>query len=84
MTDVEIWALQQFSASGSDVRMAYTTVGDDTKLQYIGVSPAIDAPTSAEAWYIGKIYYDKNGCMIRFVKLSIQKKWDDRGTIFPT
>jgi len=83
MTDVEIWALQQFSASGSDVRMYYTTVGEDTKLEYIAVSPAIDAPTSAAAWYIGKLYYNGSGCMTRFVKLAIQNILDDRATLFP-
>jgi len=83
MTDVEIWALQQFSATGSDVRMAYTTVGTDTKLQYIGVCPSIDAPTSGAHWYMGKLYYNGDGCMTRFVKFSTQKIWDDRGTLFP-
>ena len=84
MTDVEIWALQQFSASGSDVRMAYTTIGETSYLQYIGVSPAIDAGTDKEVWYIGKLYYNATPCMIRFVKLAVQKAWDNRGTLFPT
>lgn len=83
MTDVEIWALQQFSASGSDVRMSYTTVNSETVLEYIGVSPAIDAPTSGASWYIGKLYYDANACMIRFVKLATQGIWDNRALLFP-
>jgi len=89
MTDVEIWALQQFSASGSDVRMYYTTMVIDTvsyqKLQYIAVSPSIDAPITSKAWYIGKLYYESTyGCMIRFVKLATQEILDDRGSLFPT
>ena len=85
MTDVEIWALQQFSASGSDVRMFYTTILTDEKLEYIAVSPAIDAPTSAKCWFIGKLYYSGvTGCMLRFVKLSTQEILDSKGSLFPT
>ena len=85
MTDVEIWALQQFSASGSDVRMYYTTLLETQKLEYIAVSPAIDAGTDKKVWFIGKLYYEGTyGCMIRFVKLATQEILDDRGSLFPT
>jgi len=83
MTDVEIWALQVFSAVGSDMRVFYKTIDSTKHIEYIGVTPAVNAATSAKVWFIGKLYYDVDGCMTRFIKLSTQQVLDDRVALFP-
>jgi len=83
MSDVIISLLQLFSASGSDIRMFYTTIDSEQKLQYIAVSPAVNASTSAKVWFIGKLYYNGDGCMSRFIKLSTQQILDDKADFFP-
>lgn len=83
MTDVEVALLQQFSASGSDTRIFYTTIDAVDHIEYIGVSNSVDAPTSMARWFIMRLYYNASGCVTRCVKLSTQQILDDRVSLFP-
>jgi hypothetical protein len=83
MIEVDIWALQLFSASGGDTRFFYTTIDSNKYIEYIGISPSINAPTSDKVWFIGKLYYDAEANVTRFVKLSTQQILDNRTSLFP-
>jgi hypothetical protein len=81
----ELLAQLVFSASGKDVRIAYTTAGTpvQTVIEYVGVTAAVNGPTDAEIWFITKLQYDSSACCIRARSLSVKKKWDDRASLFP-
>lgn len=81
----ELLAQLVFSASGKDVRIAYTTVGSpvQTVIEYVGVSAAMNGPTSADIWFITKLQYDAFGFVVRARSLSVKHPWDDRATLFP-
>jgi hypothetical protein len=74
-----------FSASGKDVRIFYAMVGTPSvkRIEYVGVSNALNPPTSAKVWYITKLEYDSDACPIRARSLSTQEVLDDRATFFP-
>lgn len=79
----ELLAQVIFSASGKEVRIAYTTINTKKVIEYVGVTNAVNAATSAPCWFITKLEYDADPCVIRSRSLSPQKAWDDRATLFP-
>lgn len=81
----ELLAQLIFSKSGKEIRTTYTSVGSPAQnvIEYVGVTNAVNAPTSAEVWYITKLEYNGDGCLSRVRSLSVQKKWDDRASLFP-
>ena len=72
-----------FSASGKDVRLFYTLVSLKKVVEYIGVSNALNAPTSAKVWYITKVEYDSDPCVVRVRSLSTQEVLDNKASFFP-
>lgn len=85
MSPDELIAQVAFSASGKDVRLFYGMVGTPSvkRLEYVGMSNAVNAATSAKVWFITKIEYDIDACPIRVRSLSTQQVLDDRASFFP-
>lgn len=81
----ELLAQLMFSKAGKEIRLTYISVGSPTQnvVEYVGVTNAIGAPTSAEVWYITRLEYDGTGCLNRARTLSVQKAWDDRASVLP-
>ena len=79
----ELLAQLIFSSTGKEVRAYYTLAGLQNVIEYVGITNAINAATSAKVWFITKIEYDGNACFVRSRTLSTQQVLDDRATLFP-
>lgn len=83
MSSNELLAQLILSSTGTDLRMTHITgaLGNPV-LEYFGSTATLDTPTDVERWFISKAEYDSNECMIRLRRISQQKKWTERASLF--
>lgn len=83
MNGEELIANLILSGTGVEIRAFWKTIGTENVIEYIGFTNAVNAPTSAKAWYVTKLEYDGTAQFVRARKLSTQEILDNRVSLFP-
>lgn len=83
MNGEELLANLILSGTGVEIRAFYKTIGTEDVIEYIGFTHAVNAPTSADCWFVTKLEYDGTAKFIRARKLSTRGVLDNRVSLFP-
>ena len=87
MNGEELLANLILSGTGVEIRAFYKTIvvgsTPEDVIEYIGFTHAVNAPTSADCWFVTKLEYDGTAKFIRARKLSTKNVLDNRVSLFP-
>lgn len=83
MNGEELLANLILSGTGVEIRAYYKTIGAEDVIEYIGFTHAVNAPTSADCWFVTKLEYDETAKFVRARKLSTKNVLDNRVSLFP-